>query len=595
MQLREHLEEFCRRRDGGPYPAYRDLRGRWALDGVDLEILRVQGDPFASPSKARLWIPWSQTSLNPADGTRLGAQGCRQMGRIDVESARAVAVRDFLGRTVGAWLEKHSPRQTNGRSLARMMPHGQEILDRTAVLLHEDAVEVRLTLDLPARGRRILGRLAHELLIDFPEDLVARVFADGVRLDALERHVAACEDFAFLQSRLEDEGWIGFVADGSSLARRAGNDERPLLGEDVVLFESPISMRQTVELPHAGPTTGMALEPGVTLLCGGGFHGKSTLLRALSSAIVPHVPGDGRERVAVRPDAQSVRAEDGRAIHEMDLRPFLRDLPLGRSTGSLTTENASGSTSQAAAILEAMQAGSRFLLIDEDTSATNFMIRDPLMERLLARDREPIQPLLHQARTLFEKLGVSLVLVVGGSGEYFRVADRVLVLDTYRPIDETHRAREIARERDPLNPDDTEAGRFREAMETARSFSSGPKANGPRGSRVKALAPDRITVERVEVQLHGMESLRDIASSRFLSRIVSWRQRELSGTRSGEMRDVLALKGAVEAEWSRAGLDGFGPEPAVDVAAVRWLEVAGTFDRLRSRPAPRVDWGLEPE
>ena len=596
--LREDLLAACLAREGGPYPAYRDLRGRYALDGLDLELVRIQPDPFASPTQARLWIPWArlplgECGLDPFAAILPGMQRTRSPGLIDPESARWVALRDFLGRVAGAWLERESPGGGKGPA-ARVVRHGQEVLDRSSVLLHPDGVELRLSLHLPARGRRILGRAAAGLLVELPERLLLHLGC----LDpgALRRHIDTVEDFAALQCILEERRWIGFLADGSRLARRAGNDDRPLEGDESQPFVSPETLRREVHLPHAGRVTGMALPEGITLLCGGGFHGKSTLLRALGSALVPHVPGDGRELVAVRTDAQSIRAEDGRAIHEVDLRPFLRDLPLGRTTEKMTTENASGSTSQAAAILEAIQAGSRCLLIDEDTSATNFMIRDPLMEQLLARDREPIQPFLHQARTLFEELGVSSVLVVGGSGEYFRVADRVLVLDTYRPYDETERAKEIARERDPIVADPGEAERFRTAVSRDRLQAAGPPARGDRELRVRALDARTVLVEQVELNLGGIEALRDPSQARFLARVLSWRAGELSRRGPGDTgMTVAALERAFLREWERAGLNGFGDRFGGDLAVTRAVEVSAAVDRLRSRPAPRTDWGLESE
>ncbi|MCA9754558.1 MAG: ABC-ATPase domain-containing protein [Candidatus Eisenbacteria bacterium] len=593
-----------RERDRGPYPAYRDLRGRYALDGLDLELVRVQPDPFAGPSLVRLLIPWGRISLEAHVPSAYGAEhndgpisslpgatSTPVSGIVCSASSTLVAVRDFLGRTIGAWLERNAPRGGKGPSV-RIVPHGQEMLDRTAVLLQDDGVEIRLSVDLPAQGRRILAREAAERLVDTPERLLAHL--DTFDADLLARHVSAAQDFAALQELLERRGWVAFVADGARLARRAGNDDRPLQGDDVVPFLSPESLRAEVELPNAGTVRGMGLPDGVTLLCGGGFHGKSTLLRALGAALVPHIPGDGRELVAQRPDAQTIRAEDGRAIHEVDLRPFLRDLPLGRSTERMSTENASGSTSQAAAILEAIQAGARCLLLDEDTSATNFMIRDPLMERLLARDREPIQPYLHQARTLFEHLGVSSILVVGGSGEYFRVADRVLVLDTYRPYDETERAKEIARERDPILPDSTEAARFRDAISTERRQATGPLSSRDRGLRVRTLGARSVLVERIELDLSGIEALRDPSQARFLARVLAWRAGELSRSGTGESPGTVAgMLHAFSEEWKRQGLLGFGDAFAGDLAAARAVEVLAAIDRLRSRPAPKPDWGLD--
>lgn len=573
--------------DGAPYPAYRDLLGAFALRETVLEILRVQPDPFAGPSRLRLLVPYGSTALPPETGALAGGTGARVAGLTDTLTARAVALRDAVQRRVAAFLEGADT------GLTIEVP-GQEVLDRSAVWFRREALEIRLECSLPARGRRILGRNAARLLLTGPERLVEACLAPGaLDLEALENQADGVEDFAFLQEELPRRGWVAFVAEGSNLARRAGNDDRPLLDE-AVLFRSPPELRREVRLPHGGLVSGMAIEDGVTLLCGGGFHGKSTLLRSLIAGLYPHVPGDGRERVAVRRDAQTVRAEDGRAVTHIDLRPFLHDLPLGRPVGDFTTENASGSTSQAASILEAMAGGSRLLLLDEDTSATNFMIRDALMERLIEAGREPITPYLHRARTLHEELGVSSVLVIGGSGEYFRAADRVLVLDSYVPHDRTAEARGIVAERPPLRPEPAAADLFRQALETSRELPRGGasgRAEGERGVRIKALAPRRLLVGDVSLELDGQESLRETAQSRFLARVLSWRSRELprepastlSGTGPGAGGGTIGFwRTRFEEEWRRDALDGFDREVRGDLAAVRFLDILAAIHRLRS-------------
>jgi predicted ABC-class ATPase len=575
--------------DGGPYPAYRDLAGTHLLNGLTLDILRVQPDPFAGPSRVRLVIPYASTGLEPAVAELPGGRGTLVAGLADTKTARALALRDFLGRWIGSWLES---RQRGPREI-RCDTRGQEVLDHSSVLLRRDHLELRLEIDLPARGRRILGREAGRLLIEMPERLLAESLSrSSLDFRGLSHHIDAVEDFARLQEILDERGWISFVADGSCLARRAGNDDRPLNVEPVVPFLSPPELRREVTLPHAGRIEGMALEPGVTLLCGGGFHGKSTLLRAIAASVMPHVPGDGRERVATRGDAQSVRAEDGRAVSQVDLHPFLHDLPFGRSTEEFSTGNASGSTSQAASIMESLQGGSRLLMMDEDTSATNFMIRDGMMERLLSAHQEPITPFLERAQTLFQGLGVSSILVIGGSGEYFRVADRVLLLDTFRPLERTAQARRIAEDRPAPPPSGAVVEEFRHAADPARVLplrgalraGGGCGFRGRGGPRIKAVSPRRLLVERTSLDLGGCESLRGMAQARFLGRVLTWALREQAG-RSQSIdpmgATVARLEEAFLEEWRSAGLDGFDREPGGDLAAVRFLDVLAAVNRLR--------------
>lgn len=551
----------------------------------------MQPDPFAGPSRIRLFVPWDQAGA-PAEITLLaGGAGAEIPGLIDAASARAIGWRDWIGRRVEAWLRSRGGGSgRRGEESARIAPYGQAILDRSAVLLRERGIEIRLDADLPARGRRILGRAALALLADTPERLVAGCLAPD-RLDAkgAAAHAATVEDHAALRDELARRGWLAFVADGSCLARRAGNDDRPLPAEGSVPFESPPSLRRELRLPHAGLVRGLAIEPGVTLLCGGGFHGKSTLLRALAAGVGPHVAGDGRERVAVRDDAVVVRAEDGRAVHEADLRPFLHDLPFGRAASPFSTSNASGSTSQAAAIIESIEGGSRLLLFDEDTSATNFMIRDRWMDRLLAPHQEPITPYLDRARHLLEEAGVSSVLVIGGSGEYFRVADRVLVLDTYRPFDRTAEARAIAASDDghgrraagPAGP------LLAAALDPARR--SLPRL--PRGEpRIRALDARRLLVGTTPLELPAAEALRDPAQGRFLAQVLAARDREQTGAASGTLeKGPAGLLDWYLAAWRAGRLDRFGPEPRGDLAAVRGHEVLAAVNRLRTDELPSTE------
>jgi len=102
-------------------------------------------------------------------------------------------------------------------------------------------------------------------------------------------------------------------------------------------------------------------------------------------------------------------------------------------------------TSQAANIMEAVELGAKTFLIDEDTCATNFMIlRDEKMAQLVPNNMEPITPLLHKIKSLFNEKGIFSVIVMGGSGDSFTVADLVLWMDCYECKNVTTRAKEIA-------------------------------------------------------------------------------------------------------------------------------------------------------
>ena len=417
--------------DGRSYAAYKAIVGRYrAPAGWFLHIDRVQSDPYAPPTRIHVDVPTDLHGLALLDEADLLA---------DVD--RRLAVGDFLTRELHAGFR--------GTALSIASP-GQEILERSSIIVRPDEtgekpgwiLEVRARLALPAQGRSIQGHEASRIVgRDLVRELEEAMDLTGERGDRLVHHVATLEDHRALTAAVARNGWVSFLADGAVLPRRSGVSDEPLDGG--VPLQAPDSMAAMVDLPHAGRVRGTVVEAGVSVIVGGGYHGKSTLLSAIERGVYPHVPGDGRELVATVPDAVKVRAADGRAVTGVDLTPFISHLPAGRDTASFTTRNASGSTSQAASIIEAVEAGSTVLLLDEDTSATNLLIRDSRMRELVAADREPITPLVDRITALFRRRGVSTVMVMGGSGDYLDVADRVLLMDAYHLRDVTEQARRV--------------------------------------------------------------------------------------------------------------------------------------------------------
>ena len=417
--------------DGRSYAAYKAIVGRYrAPAGWFLHVDRVQADPYAPPTRIHVDVPTDLHGLELLDEADLLA-----------DADRRLAVGDFLTRELHAGFR--------GTALSIASP-GQEILQRSSIIVRPDekkegpgwVLEIRARLALPAQGRSIQGHEASRIVgRDLVRELEEAMDLTGERGDRLVRHIATLEDHRALTATVARNGWVSFLADGSVLPRRSGVSDEPLDGG--VPLDAPESMAATVELPHAGTVRGTVVEAGVNVIVGGGYHGKSTLLSAIERGVYPHVPGDGRELVATVPDAVKVRAADGRAVTGVDLTPFISHLPAGRDTASFTTRNASGSTSQAASIIEAVEAGATTLLLDEDTSATNLLIRDSRMRELVAAEREPITPLVDRITALFRRRGVSTVMVMGGSGDYLDVADRVLLMDAYHLRDVTEQARRV--------------------------------------------------------------------------------------------------------------------------------------------------------
>jgi predicted ABC-class ATPase len=548
------------------YGAYRDLSGTHDLGHFVLFMDRVQRDPFAPPSLIRI-----RTKVNPFDPTLFG------------NSVRRVAFEDFLTRSVEREIRRvvRGNRGSGGSGRVEIQRASQVVLPRTSMVVEPGYVEARMAVSLPAQGRSVDASAARTVLLEELPEVVRRGLdpapEGGVDVERAKLHVESVEDADHLRGLLPGLGLVAFVADGAVLPRESGASDRPL--RDVAVpFGSPEEHRVEVELPNKGVVSGMGVAEGVTLVVGGGFHGKSTLLSALSWGVYDHVPGDGRELVVTRGDAVKVRAEDGRSVSGVDISAMIGDLPGGRSTKVFSTPNASGSTSQAANIAEAIEVGTSLLLVDEDTSATNFMIRDERMRELVRR--EPISPFIDLVRPLHRSLGVSTVVVVGGVGDYLDVADRVILLEDYAPSDATPLSREVTK-RFPLRAPLTQRA-VRPPRERAIDTSS---INLRRGKRQTARGRGLHTIElgRERVDLSYLELLAEAGQTEAVARIIrEW-------ATAGEVRGVGELVREALASVSEKGLDSLGNyrgHPG-EMSLPRAQEVAAATNRVRSlRAAP---------
>ena len=423
MKQSADLKRLLTSIDHKSYPAYKDVRGTYDFNTYILSIDHVQGDPFASPSKVSIQVRHAKAGF-PAE--------------LFDTPWKKTALEDYLLRCFSREIGRLSFKaKGSGKSglIATSRP-GQEVLSRTACEIGRNEITARFEVGFPAFGRTINSGELIRIFFDFLPGCVENVFFYRRQNTAeIKKRITLADDQQFIRNELKRLDLVSFVADGSILPRETGVSDRPMKGS--VAFHSPDSLRITLNLPGHGPISGMAIHRGITLIVGGGYHGKSTLLKALESGVYNHIPGDGREYVITDETAVKLRAEDGRSINHVDISLFIRDLPNKKDTTCFSTADASGSTSQAAAVIESIEAGTRAFLIDEDTSATNFMLRDDLMQRIVSRDKEPITPFIERARDLYKQAGISTVLVAGSSGAYFFIADTIIQMDAYRPFDIT--------------------------------------------------------------------------------------------------------------------------------------------------------------
>ncbi len=609
------LAATLERLDGRGYKAYREIEGAWSFAEFTLYVDRVQSDPFAAPSKLRVRVDLGLLHLPEATlGNRV----------------REIAAASWLARGFHASIREVAPRRSgSGKGgLVSIDAGGPEILERTAVVFGDDWVEARIEVGLPAAGRRALGRDAASLLVgDLPE-IVTRAWIDrNAARDATLLHFVDCvENQETVRRALAAHELIAFVGEGAILPRESGASEAPMDPALALPFEPPEAFTVELEVPHADAGApgrvwrGMGIPRGVTLLVGGGYHGKSTLLRALERAVVPHVPGDGRETVVADAGLVKIRAEDGRSVAGVDIQAFIDRLPLGpgertpRDTRSFSTPDASGSTSQSANIAEAIEAGARGLLLDEDTSATNFMVRDARMQALVKPADEPITPFLERVRALYEVLGLSTVLVMGGSGDFFAVADAVIELKAYRPRDVTARAKQIAADtraepdrsgdRSPVETTRPPLRRPQERIPLASSFDA---RRGRRDVKLSTRGRHEIVYGTTEIDLRGVEQLFDPSQTRAIASAIHLAA-HLARNDDATLREILD---EIERVLDSAGLDRLDPvaldrhvqgerrdrkRPAATgrhpgaLARPRRFEIAAAINRMRSlrvRSRPR--------
>ena len=577
----DQLRDTLRRIDGRSYRSYREITGAFEGDGTTLFIDHVQSDPFATPSKLRVRIP----------AERAGIPTELFEGRV-----RRIALCDFLARQIQKAIREDVPSSAGSGKSGRVAidAGNQEVLERCAVAIESEWVEARLTVGLPASGRRARGREAAELLCQ----ILPRVAERGLLFDELPKgellaFVECVENQEAIRDQLEKNELIAFVANGSILPRESGASDRPLAGPGAVAFQSPPSMEVAMTLPNpvsgseANGTRlrGMGIARGVTLIVGGGYHGKSTLLKALERCVHPHVPGDGREYVVSAKGLAKIRAEDGRSVTGVDISAFIGSLPgdgaKERNPQRFFSKDASGSTSQAANIAEALEAGAEGLLLDEDTCATNFMVRDERMQALVASEDEPITPFVDRVRELFEARGLSTVLVMGGSGAYFEAADLVIAMQAYRAQDVTRQAHDVAQKHPSGRRSDA-----RGALTTATSRIPDPAsldpARGRKSIKVDARGRDRIVFGTQEIDLLGVEQILDASQTRAIAlALVLARERFMKPGRS--LIEILdAIEDLVDTE-GLAALDPYGARgqhPGA-LARPRRIELAAALNRHR--------------
>jgi len=578
MQDQIQLQSVLTRIDGRGYKAYKDIAGSYQFRTFELFIDHVQGDPFAAPSKIRIRVP------------------CEKAGfpeNLFSTTVRRVALQDFLARQVKNAVQKYSGgSKGTGKSGMILIDAGaQEVLERTALVVCQKWVEARIYVGLPAAGRRILGKEAQTIFFsELPRIADNSLFWNNIPHKKATDFVNCIENQEFIRRQLAEKKLVAFVADGSILPRQSGATDLPMSPKNAIAFQSPNSLQTSFEVPHPVSTqtgttniiSGMGIPQGVTLIVGGGYHGKSTLLNAIQRGVYPHIPGDGREYVVALRDAVKIRAEDGRSMKGVDISPFIGNLPYGKNTREFSTDDASGSTSQAGNIMESLEMGAQCLLLDEDTSATNFMVRDARMQALVHKNDEPITPFIDRVKEIYENFGVSTILVMGGCGDYFEKADTVIMMKEYLPLEKTESAKQIALK----NP----SGRTKEAPEYPFQITpripmreSFDPSRGRREVKIDAKSLGTILFGRDMINLSFVEQLVDQSQTRAVGYALFLASHRFMDGKT-TLKDIIK---AVEIFLDKNGMDVLDPYHRQErhpgsFARPRKYEIAAAINRMRT-------------
>lgn len=502
--LKRELEKI----DGRVYKTYKTLEGQYSFEDYILSIDHVQGDPFASPSRIRVIV--NSNNNFPKN--------------LFDEKYKKITICDFLTRLFSKNIYKYGEKVFgSGKSgLIEISKCSQQVIERTSIIINNEKIEARFYVGFPARGRSVLSKELEKILFNIIPNIVKNTLIyNNINIKALNDKLKLLEDQEFIRKQLKDKKLIAFIANNSILPRESGISQKPL--KDGKKFISPKELEVEFNTPNRGLIKGMGIPEGITLIVGGGYHGKSTLLKALELGVYNHIEGDGREFVITDNTALKVRAEDGRAITKTDISLFINNLPNGKDTKKFYTENASGSTSQAANIIEGIESGTKLFLIDEDTSATNFMIRDSVMQQLVSKDKEPITPFIDVARSLYKQKGISTILVAGSSGDFFDIADLVIQMDNYEPYEVTKKAKALSRGITNVNEN------LKVDIDFNRVILKGTIESIPKGVKVKTLGKDGISINKENIDLRAVEQIVDNEQLNTIGAIMKYAENKLMG------------------------------------------------------------------
>ncbi|MBH10511.1 MAG: ATPase [Candidatus Marinimicrobia bacterium] len=567
MFSEQELKSKIKSINGRDYGACQSLKGEYEFpSGFKLIIHQIPKDPYAPPHTGvyRIIVKRSDERI---------------INYNIKKKIELIAFSDFIARYFFDACKKVSKgfRGTGYSGIITVDQPGQSIIERNSVIIKKDSIEVRCFLGIPARGRKIISKLAEKMFInELPKIVDLSLFKKNIDTTILNKHVESAVDAEYLRNQLDSLDLVAFIANNAVLPRKSGISDKPMSKSEVIPFVSPSNLEIKINLPYAGWVKGMGISKGVTLITGGGYHGKSTLLNTLESCVYNHVFGDGREQCVTKSSTVKIRSYDGRNVVKTDISPFIKNLPFQKDTTSFSTTNASGSTSQAVNIIEAIEVGTEVLLMDEDTCATNFMIRDGKMQKLIKKEEEPITTFIDKVKQLYIEKNISTILVLGGVGDYFDVSDKVIQMMNYEPFDVTEKAKDIVDMFKVKRIIEDESYSFNIRERIPKSESIKPKNKNGK-FRIYAKNIHCIQFGKYDIDLNDLEQIFELSQTKALGYALEYSRKYMDGIKT--IREVVEK---VMDDIEENGIDVINKRISGDFSCFRGLELAFTMNRLRS-------------
>jgi predicted ABC-class ATPase len=563
-------------------------------------LAEIDGKPFSEYERligdfdfARYVIKCSKIEMardgeNPVFNIRVPQSIAELPGHLYDSPVRRTALEDYLTRNLCAVTGRIARFNESGwarRNIIIAEP-GQKILPRTSVAVTKEYIDARIRIALPYKvyvsGERLVdGEMARKVFFeDLPEIVSSSIFCCNLDLGAAEEFVNGMEDADRVRQTLATLGLVGFVGEGSLLAREQGSDEPDL--SHIAPFEVADDARTEIDVPNAGKIAGLGIPAGLTVVLGDAANGRKDFMSALAAGVFNHIPGDGRETVITVSDAVQVAVDRDRVVQEVNITPFLTESENG-NPASYSTRSADSFISQAAATIEALEVGARVLIVDENTSASAFLTTDARVAGLLGAT--PRASLAQRARQMVDELGISLV--IGGENlvaEYIPIADTVLKVEDFQVTNITEEAKALNLALPP------EAPVVNLAPMLARSRwimpSSIDAAVGSKDVVISALDLNAIQFGRSVIELDSVPQIADESQTLTIGLLLYYAK--LRYMQEGyPLREMLDM---IDRDLSSEGLGTISRDLRGDLARPRRYELAAALNRL---PTFRVSHATE--